>query len=1000
MRKLLVVGNFNDDKQVEYAKYISSKYSPINNVLISGNNSENLNMGDNIQTCLRTDDLYVNYVFSADIVFILDEEINYFKYKNNQRVIFFDKNVNSSNNNGKRSFENKYNRYKYITDNIVFSSLKANAYQELDINFIEYHESFESANIQEVIDNIDINFNATKLANEILVISNSPYLNLYSRNNLQRFIEKIVNSYEYYNIILLNINISENNNFADLYNSYSTVLNINNNNIIKYLKHFEGIIIYDDNNTLTEYIEKLEFNNIEDLSNRKIKEDLLKLFFCEENLDGYLKKLDNEEKLMTYEYVDALNSQYDSSIQNKKISVVICRYNTPLDLLYRAINSVFDSDHKNIEVILVDDGSVDNIEENINSEFKNKDIKYIYQENQGPGPARNTGISSASGEYICFLDSDDTLIKAGLKLMLIHSEIFNLDLVIGRRFICDENGMYVGNSFDNLFTTTYAVYYNQVPNKVYEDNMPVNKLIRRKLFYDKNLWFESGLYEDAIFTALLFSNTEEYHCINIPIYSWYKYGEETTISSGRGFDNFNQRINAYQKTWDILIQVDREKLLLNNMYAFTLYIESLSSYNNLEQQSFFNQARNYIIERLKYYSEINAPVITTTFVRYLINNDFSGFLKFSEEYTKAYAYSDIIMDNYICHTHFHIYNAIIRTVDSKRPSRLYVMKDYQKIDDKFLDKINDLNIFENVISFSNGNIVGELNQSLINYPNNEKMIIESMLYQKFKYLFSECNRKDKVFIFSDDLPHWFFVSKYFNEIYRIEDAYNSFKREVEIRWEFGIWGAFLQKYRGNIYPETHGLSDKVENILVSEQIEDIPKEYKDKLIISNIKDITNEHQDELKDIFSYIYDINNVMDENTILILTQPLGNYYCTRAEQIKLYEKIASKYDRKNVLIKPHPADNVDYRKYGFKVLSKNAPIEVYNLTSKKIKKAITFGSSSIYLIDFAKEKEILFKMDDFTIEDVNVAIKEIIGKEKVLNVRRVKNKLKRTLKGKRNK
>lgn len=997
MKKILIIGNFECQKQVDYAKYIFSEFSSFFNVLISGSNIKKL---DNLPTCKKSDDIYVNYIISADIIFILDADTNFHKYKRNQRVIYFETNTNKALNHGRRTFENKYKKIQFINDHLVFAADNNTTYEEIDINFYQYLVHFKDSDITKVIDNLNISLKDDKLNNELLVITNEPYLSLYSKNNLQRFINKLVREYDCYNIILLNLDTSTNESLATLNNTYSTVININNKNIFKYLNTFDGVIIYDNENTLNEYQEILKNHNIQDRSCKKINEELLKLYFNANDLNEFIDDLNIEDSLYTYNYVKALENNYTDEIKNKKISVIIARYNTPLDLLYRAINSVFVSDHKNIEVVLVDDGSKDNIEDKIYHDYVGKDIKYIYQHNQGVGPARNTGIKASSGDYVFFLDSDDTIIKTGLKLMLIHSEIFNLDLVIGKRFICDENGDYIGHSFKNLASNTYNVYYKNVTNNVYEDNMPTNKLYKKSIFLENNLLFESGYFEDAIFTALLFNYVDEYHYLNIPIYTWYKYGEESTISSGRTFDNFNQRIKAYQKTWDIINDNNRKSLLLNNIKAFKLYLPKLPTYSKEEQIMFFEKFQKYVMERISYYSEIRVPFLINIIVKYLMNNDFAGFLKFSDEYNKAYSYSDIVMDNYICYTHFHIYTAIIRTIDSKRPSRLYVMKDYQKINDKFLNKINDLNIFEDVISFSYGNIVGELKQALINHPDNEKMIIEATLYQKFNYLFNNCNVNDSVYVFNDSLPDYLTLEKKFNNIFRVEDAYNSFKRETEINNDFGVWGSILSKYRGNMFPNTHGLSDKVKNIIVSEPIDNIDEKYTNKLLVSNINDISQKHEDELRKIFTYIYDTNEDFNENTILILTQPLGDNYCTINEQIRLYQKIASKYRKNDVIIKPHPADYVNYSKYGYKTLNRNVPIEVYNLSGKKIKKAITFGSSSIYLIDFAQEKEILFKMDDFVTDDVNVAIKELIGKEKFLDVNRVKNKLKRTLKGKRNK
>ena len=96
---------------------------------------------------------------------------------------------------------------------------------------------------------------------------------------------------------------------------------------------------------------------------------------------------------------------------NKKISVIIPVYNTNPEFLQKAINSVLNQTYKNIEVIIVNDGSTDNNTLNFLKTLDNKNINIINQENKGLGGARNTGINSATGDYIGFLDADDWLDK-------------------------------------------------------------------------------------------------------------------------------------------------------------------------------------------------------------------------------------------------------------------------------------------------------------------------------------------------------------------------------------------------------------------------------------------------------------------------------------------------------------------------------------------------------------------------------------------------------------
>ena len=93
---------------------------------------------------------------------------------------------------------------------------------------------------------------------------------------------------------------------------------------------------------------------------------------------------------------------------NIKISVIIPTYNRET-LIVDSINSVLNQTYKNIEVIIVDDGSVDNTQQEIDK-IKDNRIKYIkLEKNYGAPNARNIGIKNAVGQLISFQDSDDIL---------------------------------------------------------------------------------------------------------------------------------------------------------------------------------------------------------------------------------------------------------------------------------------------------------------------------------------------------------------------------------------------------------------------------------------------------------------------------------------------------------------------------------------------------------------------------------------------------------------
>jgi glycosyltransferase involved in cell wall biosynthesis len=90
------------------------------------------------------------------------------------------------------------------------------------------------------------------------------------------------------------------------------------------------------------------------------------------------------------------------------VSVIIPSFNHA-QYVSEAIESVLTQTYKEIEIIVVDDGSIDNTKEVLAPYIKEERIRYIYQENHGLAAARNKGLEAAQGRYIKFLDSDDLL---------------------------------------------------------------------------------------------------------------------------------------------------------------------------------------------------------------------------------------------------------------------------------------------------------------------------------------------------------------------------------------------------------------------------------------------------------------------------------------------------------------------------------------------------------------------------------------------------------------
>jgi glycosyltransferase involved in cell wall biosynthesis len=125
-----------------------------------------------------------------------------------------------------------------------------------------------------------------------------------------------------------------------------------------------------------------------------------------------------------------------------KVTVVIPTYNSA-HFLDEAIQSVLAQTFTDFEVVVVDDGSTDNTKVVVDS-FKDPRIKYVYQQNQGPPGARNKGVELSMGEYIFFLDSDDSLLEHALvKSVEVLDSHLEAGISYGQAYITDDIGRVV-----------------------------------------------------------------------------------------------------------------------------------------------------------------------------------------------------------------------------------------------------------------------------------------------------------------------------------------------------------------------------------------------------------------------------------------------------------------------------------------------------------------------------------------------------------------------------
>lgn len=133
-------------------------------------------------------------------------------------------------------------------------------------------------------------------------------------------------------------------------------------------------------------------------------------------------------------------------MENKTVSIIMPIYNAE-KYLEQGIQSILKQTYKQLEIILVDDGSTDRTREIIEA-AKQRDsrISSIFQTQQGAPTARNAGCKISVGEYLYFMDSDDYLPETAIEKMVLESLQYGSDLVIGQYQFINEAGERIGES--------------------------------------------------------------------------------------------------------------------------------------------------------------------------------------------------------------------------------------------------------------------------------------------------------------------------------------------------------------------------------------------------------------------------------------------------------------------------------------------------------------------------------------------------------------------------
>lgn len=316
------------------------------------------------------------------------------------------------------------------------------------------------------------------------------------------------------------------------------------------------------------------------------------------------------------------------------ISIIVPVYNTE-KYLNKCIESIISQTYKDLEIILIDDGSTDN-SGNICDKYKASDsrIHVIHQENKGLSVARNTGIDYAHGEYITFIDSDDYIEFDTFEDVNYAIQKFNPDLIFFREKSVNEIGqtIYINGSEP-------SGEIKQITKKNAEDliikeliNGMCDKVYRAEIV--KSIRFHEGkMYgEDYMYNLVALTKVEKVAYIDRIKYSYVSNSNSVTHKkfNKNSFDQvfFKDEIQQYISVnfpeYDILGK--KQSFLARLRIMRPIYYEKLQrDYNNeillfsQEMKKMFHQCKAVLSSKeiIEYYLFCKCKLLYHIFLKFI-----------------------------------------------------------------------------------------------------------------------------------------------------------------------------------------------------------------------------------------------------------------------------------------------------------------------------------------------------------------------------------------------
>lgn len=284
----------------------------------------------------------------------------------------------------------------------------------------------------------------------------------------------------------------------------------------------------------------------------------------------------------------------------KLVSIIVPVYNVE-QYLKDCLDSILQQSYPNIEIIIINDGSTDGSKKAVLPFLSDKRVKYIEQENKGLSGARNTGLKSALGKYIVFVDSDDYIEKNMLKEIVFLMETHHLDLV---RFNADS---FVDGLNESLIENNYDFSHRLEENKLYqEESLYLNRktfsssvclyVTTKELINNNYLsFYENVLHEDELFTTQVFLHTKRMMYKNVSYY--HRRYRSNSIMTDLSSEKKEQSFDSYRFLFNEL-----EKMIKSNNYTESqkkfIKRQMISIYSGLKNSRISENKKKKVLKKI------------------------------------------------------------------------------------------------------------------------------------------------------------------------------------------------------------------------------------------------------------------------------------------------------------------------------------------------------------------------------------------------------------------